>query len=469
MLHYIPKFFTQKAIALYFVSLVAISIIFFRNSMSMLWIIFGVVETVGFFYFSNLLTKKWQKLKIKTFSKKIFSTALIIRLVWVVFSYFFYTYMTGKPFEFSAADSFAYHENGVYGANNFSNGYFNVPAMYAWLGVSDMGYSTYLSFVYLLTDNSIFIARLLKALWGAWTVLLIYRVASRNFGESTGRIAGIMAMLLPNLILYTGLHLKETEMIFLLVAFIERADYLLRSSKFNFLNVFVVLLLAGLLFTFRTVLGAAVLFALFTALLLSSKRTTKMGNRFILGVWVVLAIGYFMGGSIATEIEQVWESRGENQQNSMEWRAKREGGNILAKYGSATIFAPTIFMIPVSTMVNIDTQQNQQLMHGGNYIKNILSFFIYFIIIWQIKQKKWRDFLLLEVFFLAYLAIISLSAFAQSERFHLPAIPFYLMFVAYGIVNATNKTKKYFNWYTILIFIALVVWNFIKLKGRGLV
>lgn len=38
-------------------------------------------------------------------------------------------------------------------------------------------------------------------------------------------MAGIFYMLMPNLIMYTGSHLKEAEMVFLTVAFIERADY----------------------------------------------------------------------------------------------------------------------------------------------------------------------------------------------------------------------------------------------------
>ena len=110
---------------------------------------------------------------------------------------------------------------------------------------------------------------MIKALLGAFAAVLIYRVASRNFGEETGRIAGIFYMLMPNLIYYTGSHLKETEMVFLVVAFIERADYVIRSKNYNFINIASPVLLAGLLFMFRTVLGATALFAFMTTILLS--------------------------------------------------------------------------------------------------------------------------------------------------------------------------------------------------------
>ncbi len=435
-------------------------------SMDFIWIFFGLLEVIGFFYFSNLLSKRWSRYSPKLFKKKLFTTSLVIRVIWAVFSYFFYIYMTGEPFEFGAADSQVY-ETIAFELSTF--GYSSFQSVFDGLQFNDMGYGTYLGTLYMLTGKSILFARIMKALWSALTALLIYKLASRTFGESTGRIAGIIAMLLPNFIYYCGLHLKEVEMVFLTTLFLERADYLLRSRQFNIMNIVVVLLVGFALFSFRTVLGVAALFAIFSALLLASSKVFKMGNRFVLGLWVLIAVAYFASGTIAMEVEQYWESRFENQDASMNARAVAKGGNKLAKYGSGAIFAPAIFVIPVSTMVGLPNQENQQFINGGNYVKNILSFFIYLSIFFVLKRKKWRDFVLIEVFFLAYLGVIALSAFAHSERFHQPALPVYVMFIAYGISTATNKSKKYFNYYTVLVFLALVAWNFIKLKGRGLV
>ena len=136
-------------------------------------------------------------------------------------------------------------------------------------------------------------------------------------------------MLWTNFIYYTGLHLKKTEMIFVVVAFVERSDALLRSNKLSIKNITTTLILGGLLFTFRTVLGITALFALFTALIfISSKSLKQKWKRPLIVLWLVLAIGYFMGGRIASEVEAIWASRSENQATSMEWRAKREGGKI---------------------------------------------------------------------------------------------------------------------------------------------
>jgi hypothetical protein len=86
-----------------------------------------------------------------------------------------------------------------------------------------------------------------------------------------------------------------------------------------------------------------------------------------------------------------------------------------------------------------------------------------------VKNNKWRDYILIGSLTIGYLIVIAMSAFAQSERFHQPAMPFLLMFAAFGISKITNKSKTYFIWYMVFIFAAIVAWSWFKLAGRGLV
>ncbi len=259
-------------------------------------------------------------------------------------------------------------------------------------------------------------------------------------------------------------------MIFLTVIFLERADHLLRSRDFSFKSISLTLLIAALLFTFRTVLGAVAILSVISAVVFTSERVSRWGRRIFVGFLLALVIAFFAGGKIASDISDLWETREENQQVGLEWRANREGGNELVRYASKSIFLPAIFIIPFPTMVNIETQQNQQLIHGGYAIKDILSFFLLlaiFLIVFQ--QKRWKDFTLLEAFLVGYLIVIALSNFAHSERFHLPAIPVYMMFVAYGIAHINVRNKKYFQPYLVLLFLIFIAWNYFKLRGRGLV
>jgi len=466
VLNYFPKYFTNKAITLYICVLVLCNIVFFIHALPIMFWIFGIVEVLCFFYFSNIITRKWSEYSLRKFSRNLFLTAFIVRIIWVIFSYFFYNVFNGQPFEFDAADALNYHDQGLWVAQLINEGSLQLFVKSIRGGYSDMGYPFYLGCQYWFTDGSILIARFLKAIYGAYTCVLIYRFAKNNFGEEVGRIASIFCMLMPNLILYTGMHLKETEMILLIVWFIERSDFLLRGKKFNFINIAPPIMLALSLFFLRTVLGAAAIFALFTALLFSSNHVLNLGKRTVLVVWMVGTVGFFIGGRVATEVEAVWAARSTNQEKGEISKVK---ANKLSKYASGAVFAPLIFVIPFPTMVDSPGQRNQKLIHGGNYVKNIMAFFVIFAFYWILKNKKWRDYLLLEAFTLGYLLVIAMSTFAESERFHLPAVPFLMIFAAFGISKITNKEKKYFKWYLVFIFLAVVGWNWFKLAGRGLI
>lgn len=465
MLDYFPKYFTNKAIILYLISMILISLLFFSHIMSLIWWILGFTAVIGFFYFSNIYSRKWSNFTPNTFSKKIFLTAFIIRVIWVLFSYVLYVIMTGQPFEFSVGDAKMYQRIAEAlaetGFGNYENVFWGMP-------VSDRGYGTYLGVLYMVVGNNILIARLIKALLGAWMCVLIYKLSTRNFGEAVGRIAAIFCMLMPNLIYYSGLHLKEAEMLFLVVLFMERADSLIRVHKYTFMTVIPTLLIGGSLFFFRTVLGATAMFSFFTALIFSSRRVMTMSKKVVITGWVIVALAFFAGSTIINEVEEIWESRYENQESSLDFRAKRVGGNEFAKYASKSVFVPFIFIIPFPTMVDVAHQQNQQLLHGGYVVKNIIAFFVLFALIYIVREKKWRDNIMIISFTVAYLIVVALSAFAQSERFHLPALPFLLIIAAYGISNFSNSDKKYFNWYLIMIFLIFVAWNWFKLAGRGL-
>lgn len=467
MLNYFPKFFTNKAIYLYLAVLLVTSVLYMTHVLNLMWMIFGIVEVLFFFIFANKNSKDWSEISEKKFIKNLFWFAFIVRIVWVVFSYFFYFARYNHPFEFEAADAIMYSEAGELGARMLRDGSFDISNFMPWMDVSDRGYPFHLSIVYYLTNDSIFIARLLKATISAFTCILIYKLASRTFNAQVGRLAAVFCAVMPNLIYYCGLHLKETEMTFLIVLYLERADYVIRSKNYNIINIALPVLAAGSLFFFRTVIGVTALFSFFTSLMFTSTKVLGMGKRTILIVWGLVALSYFVGGKIATEIEQVWEDRSSNQSQSMEYRANMKGGNQFVKYATGAVFAPMIFVIPFPTMVETPGQENQKLIHGGNYVKNIMAFFTMFALFLIIKDGKWREYTLTGSFMIGYLIVIALSKFAASERFHLPVLPLILMYAAYGISQVTNKTKKYFTFYMVFLFVALLGWSWFKLAGRG--
>ena len=468
MLNYFPKFFSSKAISLYIAGLLVSNVIFFNHILNYKWWLFGLVEALTFFYYSNEITRKWLKYKEERFLKKLLSTAFFIRLSWMIFAYIFYTAMNGNPFEFDSADAIGYNQDGMDVAAMLHSGELAKYFVYMKGRYSDMGYSLYLGVQYFFTGNSIIIARILKCIIGAYTCVFIYKFTKRNFDENVARIAAIFCMLMPNLILYSGLHTKEVEMLFLTVLFMDRADLMLRNRNFNFAEIAPPILLAASLFFFRTVLGATAFFALFTAILFTPNKILNFGKRLVLFIWILGVVAYFVGGTISNEVESVWKSRGNNQSLSMNMRATEVNGNKFAKYMTGAIFAPMIFAIPFPTVIETPKQENQKLINGGNYVKNIMAFFLLIGVIFIIKAGKWREYLLLGTFIIGYLTILSMSAFAQSERFHQPVLPFELIVAAFGLSVITNKQKKYYTWWLALIFLTIIGWSWFKLAGRGL-
>jgi len=468
MLSVFPKSFANKAITTYLAALAVSTILFSKYAMDFKFMLLGIIEVLLFFLGSSSLTVQWAKLPRKVFEKRLFWWSFFLRFVWVVFSYFFFTAQTGQPFEYGTGDALGYHTVAQWLAgcdwDFVINNLFTKRS-----GVSDSGYIFYLTCFYSIFGVNIFLARIAKCLLQSYVCILMYRIASRHFGSETGRMTGLFCMLMPNLIWYCGLHLKEAEMVFLTVLSIERADYALRGKGQNKVKAFVFAGFAALLlFGFRTALGAVVFLSIGSAILLSSSKTLATWKKWAFGTLLAIGMLLTMGQQIMSEIQETIDKSSTQQDVSMKWRSEREGGNAFAKYAGKAIFAPLIFTIPFPTVVSIPSQEVQQMINGGNYVKNITSFFTISALLMLIFSGDWRKHVLPMAILCGYLLVLALSEYAQSERFHLPALPFALMFAAYGITHINKLEIKLFKYWPYFIFAAIVGWSWFKLAGRGL-
>lgn len=478
-----PKWLTQYAVGVYLAALAVVTMMYSSYSLPWYYMLSGVVAVMVFFLYGSTVAKNTaidRIHKAKNFEKRIFLIAFVPRLLFVLLLYWIFQETYGDAFGFENADATYYDDLGQFVASLISDGNFHFyDCISKFSGnddIADMGYGVYLGFIYWLTDNSIIAARLMKCVWSSITVVLIYRLAKRNFGDQTARIAAIFCALWPNFWYYCSAHLKETEMVFLAVLFVEQADQMLRSKQFTAWKVIPILLIAAAIFTVRTPLGLVAILALIFSVVMSSTRVVSWGKRIVVGFMAIALIGIVAGNRIEERamglIEQV---QGGYQEGNMKWRSERkDAGGIqqrFAKYAGSAVFAPMIFTIPFPTMVRpYEGQEAQQLNHGGNFIKNILSGFTIFALIMLLLSGKWREHLLPLSFMLGYLVVLVFSAFAHSERFHQPIMPFELMFAAYGLSIALSH-KRYKRWYLYwcaLMFVAAIAWNWFKLAGRGL-
>jgi 4-amino-4-deoxy-L-arabinose transferase-like glycosyltransferase len=477
-----PQFVMKHAMMAYILALLACNAAYAPYTLQIQWWIFGIIEVCGFFYLGYTLIKSWMGLKPKVFVRNVFLLSFFLRVVWVLLSYGLYQSWTGTPFSIGAADELVYDASANEIAQGMRNGNWNLLglaqfSMGAKSGISDLGYPIYLGIIYYVFFDSILIARIIKAALGAWTAVLIYKLATRNFGEYTGRMAGIFCMLMPNLIYYCSFQLKEVEMVFLAMLFAERADYLLRQKKIAWKSLILLMLIPAYMFMIRTALAAVLVLAFLCALVLSSEQIIKWGRRTVLILIAVTFIVtmFFSSTNIGQDVMDMWSVGGSNQQANMEWRSEREGtsgvNQSFASYAGAAAFAPMIFTIPFPTMNHIEGQENQMMIHGGNFVKNIVSYFTLTALIILLFSGKWRKHVLIGAILCGYLVVLVFSNFAQSERFHQPVLPFILMFAAYGIslMSQQKLLKKWYNYWCIIMFVAALAWNWFKLAGRGLI
>ena len=467
-----PKWIANPGIAIYFSVLAVVSLYFGKYALPWWWMLFGSIEVLGFFYGAQELTRTWGRMRdSRKYEQNLFLWAFFIRLAYVLLNVFIIHQIYGPDdyFGFENADATLYDQLGKEWAQSMRDGKWDWNSVFKYVDFSDTGYATYLGFVYLFTGDSIVVARVIKCFWSALTAVLMYRLARNNFGEAVGRMTGIFVMLMPNFWYYCGAHLKETEMVFLSTFYIYMADNLIRSRQFTAWRIIPLLLVAFVLFSIRTPLALVCILALIFALVMTSARVMGWGKRIII---IVLALGLLsvtMGNRIQEEARQLVEKvQGGYQAGNMEWRSNRKGGNTLAKYANAAVFAPMIFTIPFPTMVDTEGQYTQKLIHGGNFTKNILSGFVLLSMFVFLFSGTWRDHTLVIGYMLGYLVVLTVSAFAHSERFHQPVLPFELMFAAYMICNIQPTHKRWFKIWTAVMAVGCLAWQWFKLKGRGL-
>lgn len=465
MLTYFPRYFSTRAIICYAVTLALVSALFISYAMPLQFMLFGLVAILLFFPYSAKLTMQWQNYSPHQFVKRLFVTSLVIRLVYVVFIYFYYIAMTGEPHMFHPGDSVWYQ----FVASRWrEEGFDSFKFWMTDVSIDDAGYCWWLSLEYLLLGSNVLPARLVKCLIDAFTCVLIYNLAERNFGGSTAKIAAIFYMLMPNAWYYCGVTLKETEMAFLVALFVERGDLALRSPKITLKDFIVPLLVILAMFAFRTAMAAVLTAALGAALILSSSKQLQAWKKVLFSAifagWMFMTIGV----ELVQEAQMMWEGKAESQESGYQWRAERDNGNTFAKYASASVFAPMIFTIPFSSMVKIRDQENQMMLNGANFIKNILSGFTIFALFTLLFRREWRQHVLPLAVMCGYLVVLVFSNFAHSERFHFPILGLELLFAAYGVSQVTNRQKRWYTIWLVVICIANIGWALIKLRGRGL-
>lgn len=475
----LPDWFAAYAVSAYALTLIGVNLVYSNYAMEWYFWLFGIVWVAGFFFLSVKFNNEWSARRLrnsKSFEKKIFGTGLALRVVYAIFIYYFYTNMTGRPHEFAAADSSEYVVTAQWFLEEWrADRFWAMLTEMSRSAMGDMGYPLCLMLPLSIVgdEGAVWFIQVIQAVVGAYTAVLVYRLAKRSMGEDVARMAAIFCMLHPILICYIGMTLKETIMTCLVVLFIEMGDRMLRKRNYTFITIAPLVLVGLSLFLFRTVIGMIVFMALFFALVMMDSRIVSWGKKIALGIMITGVLFMAASESIINEIDKInFDEAQSQQETSLEYRygEKKSGGrgNSFAKYAGTAVFAPLIFTIPFPTMVSTEGQEDMRLIHGGNWMRNVTSGLVILAMFMLLLTGDWRKFTLPLAMLLGYLMMLSFTQFAHSLRFHIPVMPFEMMFAAYAITNMREKHK---NWYLIWCMLCVVMsfaWNWFKLAGRGL-
>ena len=474
----LPDWLTGKAIVVFFVAMLACWLAFGHVPNFELWMA-AVMSVVLFFYGGMAMSRRWRNTKEKTFARNLFVTGLTIRILWLLYVWFFFnTDHYGAPYG-AQADVEWYMPFGMDLARwlvGDSSNTLSEIIKFNGSAIDDVGYPMWLAVGYVIWGDwsDAFMPMLIKCIASAYCAVCIYNIAKRHFEEGTARIAGFFVALNPNMIYWCGTMFKEAEMVFLVCLAVDNFDRVLSSGKkYTFRALLPGILASIALMFFRTALGLVIFLAMFAHIVMASERVMTVGKKVLAGVLVTAVLAVSMGDRIWTQTRELMEAaQSDKQEKNMEWRGKREGGNTFAKYAGVAVFAPLIFTIPFPTFNQANEHQLLQVqLSGGSYIKNILSFFVILVMFMMLISGEWRRHVFILAYTVGYHVVLAMSAFAQSGRFHMPVIPMLMLFGAYGIQIAKTNVKLR-KWLPIALMIevmACLAWNWFKLKGRGMI
>ena len=474
----IPNWLAGKTMVFFFVAIFACWMAFGFVPEVDLWLP-ACISIVLFFYGGMSMSKGWSHTKEKAFTRNIFIVGLVVRLIWILYCYYVFNPAHYGNTLGDEADTTWYIPFGKdlaewLGGN--SQRTLSEIIEHNGSAIDDVGYPMWLGFIYLIVgvDNDVFVPFVLKCIMSAYCAVYIYRIAKRHFGEGVGRMAAIFVCLTPNMIYWCGTMFKEIDMVFLCCIAIDNFDRVSSSGqRFTIQNLLPGLLASIALFFFRAPLAIVIFLALFAHIVMASNRVMSVGKKILAGLMVVSVLLVSMGDRIRQQSQElVSMAQSDYQQNNMNWRATSEHGNSFAKYAGAAVFAPLIFTIPFPTFNQaLEGQLLQVQLAGGSYIKNVLSFFVIIVMLMLLISGEWRRHVFILAYTVGYHMVLVMSNFAHSGRFHMPVIPMLMLFAAYGIQIAKNnaRVRKWLPMVLVIEVMICLVWNWFKLKGRGMI
>lgn len=415
------------------------------------------------------------------FRRKLFIVSFSFRMVYMLILLFLWYFFTDTPFSIEAVDAFAFHREGVKLASDFSFSYL-IDGGYSHFNLDDRFYPFVLGILYSISENSVVFVRIFQVFVSSLTVVFLYDTIKLIDDEIRARIASLLLTFSGIIVFFTGIHLKETWMIFFLMLMIRSVVFLL-NQKHLILNSLCVAVSLFALLGMRFALFFIALFSIPFYLVFLQRIGKRKINIFIKTLTIVfITLSSYLIFNHTTYwnfgVEETTNTIiGNDEKQTSSGRASRfQSQNIVKMFSAGVIATPIAFLTPFPslTRTNINpiarVPQTEQWYHIGNlFFWGILSYFYFIGMFLMVKHKvlrKYANFLFLSIF---YTVALLVSMYLTSIRFNVIKLFLVIPFVAYGISYANTKIFRYWTPYTVVYCLLVVVWNYLKLARAGLI
>ena len=357
-------------------------------------------------------------------------------------------------FVFNASDAVLYHDLGI-----LMNKEYNISKIMFLLenqiGYADMGMPLLLSFLYEIVESNL-ILNLLYFIIGIYTALLIYNISSFYMSKRYSFLCSLSYSLSSYTLYYLASGLKEPILIFLVLLSIY--IYLKRIYFKNkiFLNSLILLSIPLVLILFFRPVISIFLIISFMASYFFKLKSKGYKLFFIVVILFFVSLSFpvliqerntfLTGGSLASMID-----------NRVEHSSLIKGGLGFTYFTNvvSSLFGP---------FPNFDSANERLSIYASGLVfKSFLSIFFLLSAITIIRNRRLKFYPLLIFIFLEIISLVLILE-ALELRKSLPHIPIFFIlsfWCLYKLDIEGLKKKTYItNSYFILIFIAMIIWNF---------
>lgn len=462
--------FNINSIILFTVLILAFSqLYFFKFSIPITWLLVGFFTVVLFFFCYNNFAQNWKHLNEIVFRKRLFRLNLIcgsIGTALVLVAFYFQTDSFSEP---GAADSLLYHTHGIDLAKMFERSDYRVAKYLIDSRLDDFGYNIYLGVLYYLVGPNPIVAMVLNVFLHAYSVVLLFKISNRIFGIEVARKAGLIMSFFPVFFMYMAMNLKETLLIYLLLSGTYYCIMMVENRKFNLSNLLILIFFTISLFFFRNVLGLCFLVAILVYFSINIWKVKKYRFPRLAAILLVSTVVFYQLIQLGIKDEVFLTADRSLQEMEVELSDKASRGNGLSldKVAVGPLIALSGIVAPFPTLVFLDDQVLIVWNFPSMLIKSLLSIFT-FIGLWHaIKHRLTASTLPLSIFII-YIIVLIVSAQVTSQRYQIIVLPFFCLFLAYGIEKAKNLKPNVWFLNLLACSVVILAWNFFKIYIRNL-